>query len=334
MGQLPGQEVLHRGRHAMRVCRIAERRGAVRPERLVDMRRRSGAAVVVLCHEGHRAALGPGNFLHRCLGDGVVVGRIHRIGILDVDLFLTSLCLALGTFDRDARAVQTVADGPHHLFLFGGLEQVVILVVIRDRVQIADSSVLLQAVADRLIGILEDVELQFGRHHRLELQGAGAGHLGLQDRAGGMGHGLMGVVIQQVAQHQHGSRQPGQGAQRGKIGLHHIIAIAGGPACGFVALHGVHFHVGGQQIVAAMRFFEPAIDEELRVKALSHQTALHIGCADQDGIDLAACDGLFQRVKSHVAGHVVPLSRWCLCRGLHRRSGFRFLVRAGRRPAR
>ena len=58
-----------------------------------------------------------------------------------------------------------------------------------------------------------------------------------------------------------------------------------------------------------MGFLEPAIDEELRVEALSHQTALHIGRADQNRVDLAACDRLFQRVKSHVAGHVVPLSR-------------------------
>ena len=52
----------------------------------------------------------------------------------------------------------------------------------------------------------------------------------------------------------------------------------------------------------------------------------------KDGVDFAPRDGLFQRVKSHVAGHVVPLSRCCLCRGLRRRSVF-WSGPVGDRPA-
>ena len=53
-------------------------------------------AVIIFRHEGHRATLGPGNLLDPVLDDRVIVGRIHRIGVAVVHLFLTGIRLALG----------------------------------------------------------------------------------------------------------------------------------------------------------------------------------------------------------------------------------------------
>src|SRR5690606_7715080 len=64
IGQLPGDVVLHQRRHSVRVLLVAEGGLACLPQRLVDMARRAGAAVVVFRHERRGAALGMGNFLH------------------------------------------------------------------------------------------------------------------------------------------------------------------------------------------------------------------------------------------------------------------------------
>ena len=170
----------------------------------------------------------------------------------------------LGVFNRDASGVKTVADGAHYVFFFGGLEDVVILVIGRNRFEVFEI-----AVAQRLIAVLEQVEFQFSRHHRLEPQGTGAFNLTLQNRAGGVWDGVM-VVIEQVGQTHRGAGQPRQWAQGGKIGLHHVIAVARLPVRRFVAGHGIHFHINCQQVVAGMGFFKAAIEKERGVKAFAH----------------------------------------------------------------
>ena len=43
----------------------------------------------------------------------MAVGHLQRLGIADIDLFLAEPRLALGVLDRDAGAVEAVADRPH-----------------------------------------------------------------------------------------------------------------------------------------------------------------------------------------------------------------------------
>ncbi len=121
----------------------------------------------------------------------MVVGGIQCVGVAVVHLVLTGIGLALGVLDGDARAIEPVADGAHHPLFLGGLEDVVILVVVADRVQRRQP-----AVAQVFIGVLEDVELQLGRHHRLEPHRTGAGDLNFQDRARRNPHRRLAVMFQ------------------------------------------------------------------------------------------------------------------------------------------
>jgi hypothetical protein len=180
---------------------------------------------------------------------------------------------------------------------------VVILVVAADSLQSIQPP-----VAQVFVGVLEQIELQLGRHHRLKPHRAGACHLRFQDRPGRVRHIGMGRMVLRVAQDQRGARQPGQAAQGLHVGLQRIVAIASLPACRLVALHRVHLHVHGEQVVAAVGLFPAAVDEELRVKAFAHQAALHVDAGRNNGVDLAGFHGLLQVFKGQITGHVVPLS--------------------------
>ena len=68
------------------------------------------------------------------------VGHVERVGIADVDLLLARAPLALGVLDRDAGALQAVADGAHHALLLGGLEDVIVLDVGAGGLQARDSA--------------------------------------------------------------------------------------------------------------------------------------------------------------------------------------------------
>jgi hypothetical protein len=103
----------------------------------------------------------------------------------------------------------------------------------------------------------------------------------------------MRVVVQQVAQHQHSAFQPRQAAQRRHIGFHHIIAITGLPRGRFIALHGVHFDIRGDQVIATMGFSPSGVYEVLDVKTFAHQAALHVDRGDHNGVDLARGGGVF-----------------------------------------
>ena len=69
------------------------------------------------------------------------------------------------------------------------------------------------------------------------------------------------------------------------------------------ALDGVHFQIGGQKVIAAMRLLPAAGDEMAGMEAFALKAALHIHHADQHGVDLAACGQIFQVFECQVAGH-------------------------------
>ena len=87
------------------------------------------------------------------------------------------------------------------------------------------------------------------------------------------------------------------------VGLHDEIAIALGPVGGLVAGHRLHIDVVGEQVVAAMRLLDRAIEEELGLEALADQPPLHVGEGDD-----ARCrssplfDVGFERIE-RIGGH-------------------------------
>jgi hypothetical protein len=261
------------------------------------MRRRSGAVGRVFRHEGQAMPRRMGDFLAGVLGDRVHVGGIKGVGIFDVDLLLPRLGLALGIFHRDAGAIQPVADRPHHRFLFGGAKDRVIGIETTKGLHVA-----VAARVQRVIALVEQIELQLGRHHRIEPQRLGAGDLAFQDGAGRMGD--FGVVmIKHIAHHHRGAGQPRNPAYLRQVGFMHVIAIARRPTCRLVALHGFHLEVGRQQVVAAVGFDMAAVDEMRGMKPFAHQAALHVDKAGQNGIDLAPVHGFFQVINGNVGGH-------------------------------
>jgi len=101
------------------------------------------------------------------------------------------------------------------------------------------------------------------------------------------------MVILNVADYQCRRLEPGNAAQRAEIGFHDVIAIACSPAGRLETLDGLHFHVGGEQVVTAMSFLVSAVDEEIGVKTLAHQASLHVDLDGQHRVDAAGGNGLF-----------------------------------------
>ncbi|MCY1302811.1 hypothetical protein D9M70_524920 [compost metagenome] len=237
------------------------------------------------------------------------VGHCQRVGITHVDLFLPGRRLALGIFDRDAGALQAVADRPHHIFFLGGLEDVVVLVVAADELQVA-----IAGLAGIVVGLVEQEEFELARHVGLEPHLLEPRHLLLQDRARRVRHFLVGVMVEHVAKHERRAFEPGNAAKCRKVRLHRIVAVALLPARRLVAGNGLHLHVGRKQIVAAMRFLPGAVDEELRVEALAHQPALHVDLAGENRIDAPGGDVFLQLIKR--IAHQLPSHVWSRGRSL------------------
>ena len=86
------------------------------------------------------------------------------------------------------------------------------------------------------------------------------------------------------------------------VGLQDEIAIALGPVGGLVAGDRLHIDVVGEQVVAAMRLVDGALEEELGLEALADQPALHVGESDEHGVDRAAGDIGFE-LGERVGGH-------------------------------
>jgi hypothetical protein len=266
VGEQAGEVAAHRARHAVRFAPVEEHRRAARvAQRLVDVAGGAGGGAVVLGHEGDGAALAPGDLLDRVLGDDVGVGGGERAVVADVDLLLAGAGLALGGFHRNAGGVQPGADRPHHVFLLGGLEDVIVLVVGADRREAA-----VAGGVQRLERLGEQEELELGGHQRLEAHRLQPGELALQDRARRMRHLGVAMVVEHVGEHQRGALEPGRAAQRGEVGFHRVVAVAGGPARRLVARHRLHLVVGGEQVVAAVGLAVGAREEELGLEALAH----------------------------------------------------------------
>jgi hypothetical protein len=96
------------------------------------------------------------------------------------------------------------------MFFLGGLEDMIVFVVAGDRGEITKA-----ASADLIKTFIEQEEFQFCRHHRGEAKRFGAGDLIFKNLTWRVRHRLMGVMIENIAEHHGGAFKPGQGPQGG-----------------------------------------------------------------------------------------------------------------------
>ena len=160
------------------------------------MARIARVIVVPLGHKGYRTTLLPRYLLAGVLHDYVPIRHLQRFGIANVDLLLTGTGLALTVLDRHSSALQTNADRPHDFFFLGGLEDVIVLVVMTGSRQAS-----VAAPVGRLKAVIEQVKLKFGCHEGLETHICQTSYLLSQHSSGRMGHFFMGVMIKNVAKY-------------------------------------------------------------------------------------------------------------------------------------
>ena len=142
-----------------------------------------------------------------------------------------------------------------------------------------------------LEGLAEEIELELAAHHGREAESGRALELGLQNLAR-RGLHRRPVVPLHVAENERRRLEPRDAAERRQVGPNVEVAVALLPARERIARHRVHLHLEREQVVAALHPVPRVhlLEEELGVKALAHQPALHVGEGDDDGVDRAGLD--------------------------------------------
>ena len=199
----------------------------------------------------------------------------------------------------NAGALQALADGPQHLFLLGGLEDVIVLDVGAGGLEIAKAFGF-----GRFVGLVEQIEFELGSEIGRHAKRVEPRDLLAQHRARGMRECLMAVMIEDVAENERRCRQPRNAPERRQVGLHDEIAVALFPIGDGVARHRLHIDVVGEQIVAAVGLFIGAVDEKFGLEALADEPSLHVGEADHDRVDLAGANRFLQLIQSEISAHV------------------------------
>ena len=96
----------------------------------------------------------------------------------------------------------------------------------------------------------------------------------------------MRFFVHYVANHQRRFVQPTRHAQRRKVGNEVEIAVAQFPIGKTIARHGVHFHVGSEQIVTAVRpRLIYAFHKKFGIKTLAHQPSVVVAETHNNGFD-------------------------------------------------
>ncbi len=270
----------------------------------MDVARAPDPRVVGLRHERDRAAVQVRDLLGPVLVDGVVVRHRDRVGVAEVDFLLARPGLALGGLHLDSGALHGVSHLAEQRLVVGGGEDVVVEDVGNRRRQVA---VVLRVRL--LVGLAEEVELELGAEHGSEAELGGPLHLALEDLSR-RGRYRLAVVPTHVAEDERGRLEPRDPAQRGEVRPQDEVAVALLPAGDAVARDGVHLHVVGEQVVAALDavLVDVVLDEELPVEALAHEPALHVGEGDDHRVDRAVLDRRRQFVqRQHGSGvYAVP----------------------------
>ena len=217
-------------------------------------------ALVVLGHERQGLAVLSGDLLGAVLVDGVVVGGSHHLVVLEGDLVLAEVALALGRLDHESRAEHAVADVAQERLDPAGAEQGVVDVVLVGRREAA-----IGARPGLLVGVVEDDELELGAGKGGQALLGGPLGLRLEDLPGALGDRRVSLVQPgQVAHHHRRAGQPGHRVQRVEVEGELHVAVAALPGADRVAVDGVHVHVDREQVVAALgAVLQHGVQEEL-----------------------------------------------------------------------
>ena len=262
-------------------------------QRAVDVAR-AALGLVELGHEGDRHLLLGGDLLGAVLVDDVTVSGLERLAVLEVDLVLAEVALALGVLDLQPGGPHLVSDPADQRFDARRAQQRVVDVVEVRRLEVAIG------LAPRvLVGVPEDDELELGRGGGDEPTLGQPSELASQDLTW-RGHDLRAVAPLQVGEHHHRALVPGDGAEGVEVGLHLEIAVAALPRGHRIAADGLHVDVDSEQVVAALGTVLEHLVEEVRGgQALALQSPLHVGDRQQHGVDRAVRDRLLELVEIH-----------------------------------
>ena len=222
-----------------------------------------------------------GDLLGPVLVDRVVVAGDEGVVVAECDLLLAGIAFTLHALAVHARTVHAPADVAQQRFHPGRGVDGVVDVVVAGFGQIS--------VAGRpggAVGVVKHHELQLGSDESRQPARRQPVSLGAQHAARSGRHRITAVPMQ-VGHHQRGPGQPWQYPQRGQIGAHHHIPVAGVPTGHPIALDGVHLGIHGQQIVTALgAVLGDLLGEQSGRHPFSGQPALHVGERDDDGVDL------------------------------------------------
>ena len=179
------------------------------PDAHVEVARRAGPAVVGLGHERDAPAVEVGDLLGAVLEDHRPVGRLEDVVVADVDLVLAVGRLALAELDRDPRLGHLVAQQAVERLGLRRLEQLVVLVVVAERLGHRPA-----ALGEALPRVLEHVVLELGAALDGEPIVRRPLDLALEDRPRADRDLLAGLAVGRVGEDERGLLEPGQDAQR------------------------------------------------------------------------------------------------------------------------
>ena len=261
---------------------------------------RARPAVVGLGHEGDAPAVEVGDLLGAVLEDDAAVGRLEDVVVADVDLVLAVGRLALAELDRHVRGGHLVAQQAVERLGLGGLEEVVVLVVVPERA--GDGPALLRQLFPR---ILEHVELELGAGLEHVAGVEGPGDLALEDRPRCDRDLQAGLLVDGVGEDHRRAGQPRQDAQLVPDRLGDPVAVARLPVHELEPLGRVHLHVRAEEVGAEMGAVrDDAVEERLALDALAHEPALHVRDGHHERVDRAVADHPLELEESRVLGGV------------------------------
>ncbi len=267
---------------------------AIVGDRAVDVAR-VALELVELRHVGDRHPLLGGDLLGAVLVDHVIVGGLQRLVVVEVDLVLAEVALALRVLDLQSRSHHLVADPPDQRLDPGRAEHRVV-----DVVEVRRLEVSIALLPGLLVGVAKDDELELGAGGGRPAALGEPGELAAEDLA--RRGDDVGAVLPGEVGHQHRrALVPGDRAQGVEVGLHHEVAVAALPRRHLVAGDGLHVDVDREQVVAALgAVLDHLVEEVGSGQPLALEAPLHVGDRQQDGVDLAVLDRLAELVKRHL----------------------------------
>src|SRR3954451_12978375 len=220
--ELPGEEVLENRRHATGAITGEHRVAVLVAQRQVYV---AGVALplVVLRHEGQRRPVLRGDLLRTVLVDDVVVAGAKGVGVLERDLMLARVALALRRLDLHTRVAHAQPDRPQQRLDPARAEDRVVDVVLVGRREVGVS-----LGPRRLEAVIEDDELELGADHRHPTPLGQPLHLLLEDLAGRL-HDWRVIEPAGIAEQQRRPRLPGDAAHRGEVWMDGKVAVAAFP---------------------------------------------------------------------------------------------------------